>query len=768
MATFIDIVVRAKNEFSNTFRTLTGDLANAHRTLKATGKAIEQTGYNTMQVGSAMTKGITVPIVGLGAASIKAASDFDTAFVGVQKTSDATESEFAKLKKGIRDMSKELPASAVEIANVAEAAGQLGIEVPNLLSFSRTMVDLGETTNLSAEEAASSLAQFANVTGMAQTDFDRLGSVIVDLGNNFATTERDIVEMGQRLAGTGAQIGLSEAHIMALATSMASVGINAEAGGSSFSRVMQKINSEVLSGGDNLSGFARVAGRSAGDFAKVWKEKPQQAITEFVKGLQKISESGADTTTALKDLGISSSQEIDTLLRLSGAADGMSDAFGTAETAWKNNTALSEEARQKYESFAAQVNIAKNKLIDIGITIGEKLMPYVQQGIDYIGKLTEKFEELSPEQLDLIISSLIKLAALGPVIWGVGRATKFLGDGIMAVSGIAKKLKGVDSLKGAFGAILGPGGKVVLILLAIAAAAFFIIKNWDAIKTKAEELFPGIGQKVQDLQTKFGEAMTWISEKFGPVFEKLREFGALLFEFFVTVAGAILMEFITNFAAFVEEWGWLFQAGFEFISVIVTLILDLFTGIITFLVGVFTGDWAKAWEGVVQIFDGILRGIIGIAETVINTVIGIINRGIEAINSIQIPDWVPGLGGASANISYIQEVSMGTNAAGNYTLGTNWEGTNHWRGGLTYIHEKGGEIIDLPTGSRIYPHDESVAIAKKEGQQTGSGKAVNINIEKLAESITVKDERDIKKIAKEVVAEIVKKFDNTTPEPKYT
>ncbi len=114
-------------------------------------------------------------------------------------------------------MSKEIPASASAIAEVAEAAGQLGIEVPNILGFTRVMIDLGEATNLSSDEAATSLARLANITGMSQIDFDKLGSTIVALGNNLATTESEIVAMGGlRLAGAGSQIGLTEAQIMSL------------------------------------------------------------------------------------------------------------------------------------------------------------------------------------------------------------------------------------------------------------------------------------------------------------------------------------------------------------------------------------------------------------------------------------------------------------------------------------------------------------------------------------------------------------------------
>lgn len=352
---------------------------------------------------SAIGAGVTKSIIGAGAAmtaigtyATKMSIDFESAFAGVRKTVDATDNEFDILRQSIIDMSKELPSSASNIAGVAEAAGQLGIEKDKIIKFTRTMVDLGEATNLTSEQAATALARFSNIVGMSQNNFDRLGSVIVALGNNLATTESEIVEMGLRLAGTGKQIGLSESQILSLAGAMSSVGINAEAGGSSMSRVLQKINTQVLSGGKNLSKFAAIAGMSASSFSNSWKDDPQNTIKAFVKGLNNISKSGGDVTSVLKELKMSSIQEIDTLSRLAGAYNVLENSFNIGNDAWRENIALANEAAQRYGTTESKLRILKNTADSLAIGVGDNLKEGLSGWIDValssINELSKAFE----------------------------------------------------------------------------------------------------------------------------------------------------------------------------------------------------------------------------------------------------------------------------------------------------------------------------------------------------------------------------------------
>ncbi|RAG58057.1 phage tail tape measure protein, partial [Burkholderia multivorans] len=210
------------------------------------GDKIKTFGDNVSSLGGKLTTGLTLPLVASVGLVTKAASDYESAFAGVKKTVDETATvSYKNLSDGIRQMAKELPASAVEIANVAEVAGQLGIKAEDILTFSRTMIDMGESTNLSAEDAASSIAKIANILGLTSDEYKRFGSSVVDLGNNFATTERDIVDMTNRLAAGGRLAGLTAPDILGLATAMSSVGIEAEAGGTAMTQTLTAIGNAV-------------------------------------------------------------------------------------------------------------------------------------------------------------------------------------------------------------------------------------------------------------------------------------------------------------------------------------------------------------------------------------------------------------------------------------------------------------------------------------------------------------------------------------------
>lgn len=552
----------ASQEFTNEYKLATDGLKNFSDKAKNVGSGMQS-------VGKSYSMGVTAPIVAGAALSVKAASDFESAFAGVKKTVDeAVDSNgkvtvsYGDLEKGIRDMAKELPASAAEISAVAESAGQLGIKTENVLSFTKTMIDLGESTNMSADEAATALARLANITGMPQSEFDKLGATIVDLGNNFATTESEITAMGLRLAGAGNQVGMSEAEIMSFAAALSSVGVEAEAGGSAFSKVMIEMQLAVEKGGgafddlketaskaglswdsvsnairvggkeltsvsgqmgltsselkkmvkdadksaSSLDNFANVAGMSSEQFSKAFKEDATGAIISFIKGLSEAEKHGTTAIKVLDDMDIKEVRLRDSLLRASGASDVFSDAVKTGTEAWGENTALTDEASKRYETFESKLKMVKNQVTDLGIEFGGPLMDALSKMLDALKPLfqmltdmAKAFSNADPMVQKIIMSIVALVAAIGPLLIFIGKIASAIGA-ITALFGTGGALAGAGiwitgTLIPAIGAVVTAViSWPVLIGAAIAALVFLIYKYWDEIVAFTTKTFNGIAK----------------------------------------------------------------------------------------------------------------------------------------------------------------------------------------------------------------------------------------------------------------------------------
>ena len=312
--------VRQEIEQTNKdLRTAQSAWTEAGQSLDAFSKYCDKASKVTGAVGRTLTTVMTTPILALGSAAIKASISYESAFTSVRKTVNATEEEFAALSDEIKGMSTEIATSADDIAEVVAIAGQLGIGTDYLTTFARTLIDLGNSTEIVASEAASTLAKFANITNMDQSLFGNLGSTLVQLGNNFATTESSIMMMAMRLAAAGHQVGLSEAQILGFATALSSVGIEAEMGGSAFSKALIKMEVAAATGGEALTDFATVAGMTEAQFKALWDADPATAFQAFIVGLSQMDEQGMSAIATLEEIGISEIRLRDTLLRATNA-----------------------------------------------------------------------------------------------------------------------------------------------------------------------------------------------------------------------------------------------------------------------------------------------------------------------------------------------------------------------------------------------------------------------------------------------------------------
>ena len=472
---------------------------------KLAGEKMQKLGDGMKDVGEKMTKYVTLPLAAAFVASTKSAIDWESDFTGVMNTVDETATTlYEDIEKGIKDLSTRTASTKGDIAKVAEVAGQLGISADDIVGFTETMVQLGDTTNLSAEDAATNLARFMNITGETSDHADELGSAIVELGNNFATDEASIVNMSTRLAAAGRIAGLSSQDILALSASMSSVGIEAEAGGTAMSQTLTTISQAVAAGGEDLDKFAQVAGMSSEEFSSKWKTEPIKAVQAFVGGLGNLNEEGEDTYGLLDELGMSGIRQSNMLQSLALASDVLTEATEMSNGAYEDNTALQDEASKRYETAAAKLSQMRERIENVAIAIGERLMPYVERALDFVDKIIQKWDELSPVEQDLIVKIGLVIAAVGPLLLIIGQVVGVIGW-------ITTNL---PILAGAIAGLAGPGTLIIGIIAAVIAIGILLGQHWDEVCAWASNLKEKVSQAFENMRARISGAIEGAKAKF--------------------------------------------------------------------------------------------------------------------------------------------------------------------------------------------------------------------------------------------------------------
>ena len=480
------------------------DTAEQHRQrLEAAGKAMQQYGEHLKsstewqtKLGKDLSK-VSATIVSAGVAATGTAIQWETSMADVRKTVSGTAEQLDTIEAGLMEMSQTKPIDNTTLADIAANAGQLGIWTDNVLGFTNVMSDLANTTNLTADEGAAAFARFANVTGMAQTDFDRLGSTVVQLGNNTATTEKDIVAMGTNLASAGHQIGMSEAEIMGISAALSSLGLEAQAGGTAFSKMFVNMKVAAETGSKDLKTYAEVAGMSAAEFKKAFEEDAAGAITAFISGLGSGSKSAI---VMLDEMGIKETRFRDALLRTSNASELFSNSIQMANDAWRENSALANEAAVRYGTTASKMTMVGNKAKAAAVKFGQSLLPVVSEGVDWVTQLLDKFNALDEGQRKQILTWGAYIAAVGPAILLIGKAN----SGIAAfatgmgkfTSSIAAAGGGLKGLLGAVGGLLGPAG--IAALAAGAAVLAYKFVDWASGAKAAREATKALNDEAKN------------------------------------------------------------------------------------------------------------------------------------------------------------------------------------------------------------------------------------------------------------------------------
>ena len=498
---------------------------------------------------------------------------------------------------------------------------------------------------------------------MKLENIDRLGSTIVALGNNFATTEASIVQMGQRLAGAGSQVGMTEAQIMAFATALSSVGIEAEAGGSAFSKLMvsMKVASEtgskardviastgmslrelelladqdskafkklasglgltttelktMMSASGDLDKFAKVAGMTAEQFATAYGENAAGALTQFLSGLRAIEENGGSAVVTLDEMGITEVRLRDAILRASSATDLFAAAQELANTAWNDNVALQNEANQRYATTESRLQMLKNAANNLAISFSEIMLPSLEKLMEKLRGVIEWLKSLSDEQKEAIVKVASFAAAIGPVLLVVGKLTSGIGTLMKFVAPLAKALGGAQVATGALGTAMS--ALVAPVLIAVGAVAGLVAifhtlystneefrAKMDALWAQIMSAFEAVREVFANTFERIRESMEPVKESLNRLWETVQEVFTRLWEFLEPIISALAVLVGSLVAAIVSAANGILNAIGPMVDAVVNG-LDFVMSIFSALIALLQGDFAGSWENLKAAFTSL-------------------------------------------------------------------------------------------------------------------------------------------------------------------
>ena len=720
----VDVTLRLKDQMSKALGTASANLQNSGKQWKNMGKDIEKAGRSISSVGSNMTKSVTMPILGIGGAAVKVAADFESGMDKVASISGATGSDLDKLSEKAKEMGKLTKFSATDSADAFSYMAMAGWKTKDMLDGIEGVMYLAGATGEDLATTSDIVTDALTAFGKSAEDTNSFVDVLAATSANANTNVSMLGESFKYVAPVAGSLNYSYQDVAHALGLMANSGIKASQAGTSLRSWLTRLASPTKQSAEAMDALGVSMTDSKGNMKSL--EQLMRETRESFAGL-------TEEQKAARAAQLAGKTGMAGLLAVVNSSD--KDFEKLAGAIGESNGAAKEMYNVANDNLNGQLIVLKSNVESLGISLGQKLIPLASKLVEKIQGVVDKFNAMDDSTQKTIIKIAGIAAAIGPALLVLGKLTTGVGVVVGAVGkfGMAMKAAG-----GFVALVTSPVGIVVGVIAGLIAVGVLLYKNWDKVKESAKNAWGHVTKTLAGVGAKSGavkKAFGGVIEQAKKLWENIKLVGSVIGKVLGKVLPVVVDHFKKKFEMSFNIVAGLATGLFTSISEVVSGIMKVLNGILGFIGGVFTGNWKKAWQGVKDIFGGIFKTLGALLKTPLNAVIGLINGAINGINKIgiTIPKWVPKIGGQSF------KPNIGTLAY----LAT---GTDNWRGGAAVINEKGGELVDLPKGTRVYPHDESIKKAYKDGARSSSSN-ITINIPKLADSISVRSDGDIDKIA---------------------
>lgn len=462
----------AKKEYAELAQEMQQAESQAKHLASSMERASSPSNWTHMKtLGMTLSAVLTPAMERFGSYALQSATDIDTAYRNMRKTVQGSEGDFQKLKQSALEFSSVNFASADQILAIQAIGGELGVAIESLDTFAQTASNLDIATDLDAETAATALGQLDNILGdLNESTMPNFADSLVRLGNNGASTESQILDIATRIGSMASIVGMTTPDMLALSSTIASTGQNAEAAGTAISKTMSFMETAVAAGGSTLSEIAATANMSADQFAAAWEKRPLEAITAFIKGLNQLEENGGSADLRLQELGITAvrqKQAIEGLMQTVKSQNGelsvmdanaqmAADAWNGLSDQWGAAGDAAREAEAKNEGFAGSVQRLKNTAQNAASEIADSLAPAMDDIADAAADLYDDFSQASDGTKQFVAAAGVLAAGLGPGLsviatmgTGLSDVYKKMKSGKEAFNSLTK---GVDAAR----MVLGP------------------------------------------------------------------------------------------------------------------------------------------------------------------------------------------------------------------------------------------------------------------------------------------------------------------------
>lgn len=775
MADIIDVIMRLTDMVTpnlDEIRQHIIDTRNQHRMLANEVRGVSRSLGSMADTMMPVAAGIAA----VGGIGVKTFMDFDATLTAAGVKAGATAEEMNQMRDVAGKLGAEFPISAQEAAEGMDRLAAGGFDAQQVMAAMPGIIEAsvasGEDLAATSDVVTSALDIWNLRTGDVAANTTHVADVIQATANASKMGMQEFGLAMQYAGAPAATLGVSIEELGAAMGVMANNGIEASTIGTSlrsvFSRLADPPKTTAMAF-DQLG--ISVADLQKGDGSFIGLSNAVELLRGKMQGMSDTQQvaiakaiAGEDAYSGLLAL-IRSSPEA-----YAQVADAINNSAGSSHAAFETMS----------KTLKGSIDQMKGAAESAAISLGKVLAPQVQSVAGVLSGLATALSNMTPEQLSFVVGvgeAVIALTALlftaskvagvaatvigvygdvGRVLNGQTIRNKALQYSIIGVQRAYALLQAggagvlrffasfrtniIAATRAAFAFAFSPVG---IALMALALAAYVVYRNWDKIApvfnrvatilkgaflAAVESLRPAIAR----IQTAWNNLMNVFAQH-SAAFEMIGNILSVL----ATIIGGVVVGAVYVLASVLTG---VLTAAFNVVAAVVEMGIGVFTGIIDFITGVFTGNWSAAWQGIVEIFSSIFGGIKGIAEGILDGVKAAINAVIGGINSISVtvPDWVPGLGGKSfgpLGIPYLAN------------------GTENWGGGPAIINERGAEIVDLPSGSRVIPHEQSLGQAYRMGRRSGEARAAGgINV--YISGATINNQGDIKQIAMEVAKEI--------------